>query len=142
MARRPWTIPATRRPSGRPDIPPATADELRALEDADRPKTRGDCEELPRPCPFVSCKHHLYLDVNPETGTLRLTFPDLQVGDLEETCALDVADKEDGSTLLRVGELINLTRERIRQIEVRGLLKLKMSPPGEDPIPGDPDYGR
>ena len=42
-----------------------------------------------------------------------------------ETCALDIADRG-GITLEEVGEIMNLTRERIRQVEVRGLLKLKM----------------
>src|SRR3954454_13361241 len=37
-------------------------------EDIDRPLTREECKSMPRPCPFVSCSHHLYLDVNPETG--------------------------------------------------------------------------
>jgi len=32
-------------------------------------------------------------------------------------------------TLEEVGEILNLTRERIRQVEVRGLLKLKMAAP-------------
>lgn len=102
----------------------------------DRPQSRAECEEGPRPCPFVSCKHHLYLDVNPETGSLRLTFPDKEVDELEETCSLDVAMR-DGATLEQVGELVNLTRERIRQIEVRGLVKLRSCPPGEEPLPGD-----
>jgi DNA-directed RNA polymerase sigma subunit (sigma70/sigma32) len=30
-----------------------------------------------------------------------------------------------GITLEEVGEILNLTRERIRQVEVRGLMKLK-----------------
>lgn len=25
----------------------------------ERPKTRGECYEMPRPCPFVSCRYHL-----------------------------------------------------------------------------------
>ena len=45
-----------------------------------------------------------------------------------------------GITLEEVGEILNLTRERIRQVEVRGLLKLKMVGPGEEPLPGDPGY--
>src|SRR5262245_43072037 len=28
----------------------------------DKPRTRADCVGGERPCPFVSCKHHLYLD--------------------------------------------------------------------------------
>ena len=78
-----------------------------------------------RPCPWVACKHHLYLDVNPETGSIKINFPDLEPWELPDTCALDVAERG-GITLEEVGEIMNLTRERIRQVEVRGLLKLKM----------------
>jgi hypothetical protein len=106
---------------------------------ADRPQTRGECSGDVRPCPWVSCKYHLYLDVNPETGSIKLNFPDLEVWEMKDTCALDVADRG-GITLEEVGEILNLTRERIRQVEVRGLLKLKMVGPGEEPIPGDPNY--
>ena len=122
-----------------------TADERRAQErlpvlpDPDRPRTRGDCFVDERPCPYVSCKHHLYLDVNPETGSIKLNYPDLEPWELAETCALDVADRG-GITLEEVGELMNLTRERVRQVEVRGLLKMKMAGPGDEPLPGDPGY--
>ena len=92
----------------------------------DRPLTRSVCKCGTRPCPYVSCKYHLYLDVNPETGSIKLNFPHLEVWEMQETCALDVAGKG-GITLEEVGEIMNLTRERIRQVEVRGLVKLKMS---------------
>ncbi len=100
-------------------------------EDVDRPKLRAECAGAARPCPWVSCKHHLYLDVNPETGSIKLNFPDLEVWEMKETCSLDVADRT-GATLEEVGEILNLTRERIRQVEVRGLIKLKVLAPGED----------
>src|SRR5262249_10736702 len=102
--------------------------------DEPRPRMRSECKDAPRPCPWVSCKHHLYLDVNPETGSIKLNFPDLEVWDMRETCSLDIADRN-GITLEEVGEIMNLTRERIRQVEVRGLLKLKMMSPigGNDP---------
>lgn len=93
----------------------------------ERPRTRAECLHGPhaaRPCPFVSCKHHLYLDVNDRTGSIKLNFPDLEVWELPETCALDIADRG-GITLEEVGEIMNLTRERIRQLETRGLAKLK-----------------
>jgi Sigma-70, region 4 len=92
--------------------------------DVPRPFNRAECKDAPRPCPWVSCKHHLYLDVNPETGSIKLNFPDLEVWEMKETCALDVADRG-GITLEEVGEILNLTRERIRQVEVRGLGKMK-----------------
>jgi hypothetical protein len=94
--------------------------------DVPRPSSRGECENDIRPCPWVACKHHLYLDVNPETGSIKINFPDLEPWEMSETCALDVADRS-GITLEEVGEIMNLTRERIRQVEVRGLLKLKMA---------------
>lgn len=105
----------------------ATEGELEAI-DEQRPRTRADCRDLPRPCPWVSCKHHLYLDVIQSTGSLKINFPDLEPWELAETCALDVAERG-GITLDQVGELTNVTRERIRQIETRGLLTLKATAP-------------
>ena len=101
--------------------------------DVPRPNTREECRGEQRPCPWVACKYHLYLDVNPETGSIKLNFPDLEPWDLPETCALDVAERG-GITLEEVGEIMNLTRERIRQVEVRGLIKLKMSSPTPDEL--------
>jgi hypothetical protein len=98
--------------------------ELAEYIEASRPKTRADCVNGARPCLFVSCKHNLYLDVNPETGSIKLNFPDKEIFELEYTCALDVAEKG-GITLEEVGAIMNLTRERIRQVETRGLLKLR-----------------
>ncbi len=94
------------------------------VEDVEKPKTRAECIGGERPCPFVSCKHHLYLDVSARTGAIKLNFPDLEVWEMTETCALDVADRG-GTTLEEVGAIMNLTRERIRQVEVKGLAKLQ-----------------
>jgi hypothetical protein len=101
--------------------------------DVQRPTTREECRGEARPCPWVACKHHLYLDINPETGSIKITFPDLEPWELKHTCALDVAERG-GITLEEVGEIMNLTRERIRQVEVRGLLKLKMGSPSPDEL--------
>ena len=89
----------------------------------DRPQTRADCGKGPRPCLYVACKYHLYLDVNPETGSIKINFPDLEPWELEETCALDIAERG-GVTLEEVGAILNLTRERVRQVEVSGLTKM------------------
>jgi hypothetical protein len=99
--------------------------------DEPRPLRRAQCENDIRPCPWVACKHHLYLDVNPETGSIKINFPDLEPWEMRETCALDVAERS-GITLEEVGEIMNLTRERIRQVEVRGLFKLKTQTGGVD----------
>jgi len=94
------------------------------VEDVAKPQMRVECASGERPCPFVSCKHHLYLDVSAKTGAIKLNFPDLEVWEMNETCALDVADRG-GTTLEEVGAIMNLTRERIRQVEVKGLAKLQ-----------------
>lgn len=87
-----------------------------------RPSTRAGCELAGRPCPFVSCKHHLAIDVGPG-GSLKLNFPDIDVTDMSETCSLDVAERG-GIPLELVGEYLNLTRERVRQLEVMALKKM------------------
>lgn len=98
-------------------------------DDPPRPRTRAQCATEdgkpvgPRPCPFVSCKHHLYLDVSAKTGAIKLNFPDLEPWELEESCALDAADRG-GMPLEEVGRRTNLVRERIRQIEVGAMAKL------------------
>jgi len=95
-----------------------------------RPERREDC--LPgghneaRPCPFASCRHHLGLDVLP-TGGIQLNFPDKEPWDLPHTCSLDLAD-QGGMTLDQVSKQLDVTRERIRQIEYKTLARLKASP--------------
>jgi hypothetical protein len=79
-----------------------------------KPKSRSECKDMERPCPFVSCKYHLYIDVHPVRGSIKLNFPDIEIWEMTETCALDVADRG-GITLEEVGEIMNLTRERVRQ---------------------------
>ncbi len=107
-------------------------------EELGRPRTRRDCAGGPRPCPWISCRHHLGVNVDPTTGALEaiggrelrvandVTDLDLDrfVDEVLErssrvaTCALDVADaKPGGLTLQEVGVLLDVTRERIRQIE-------------------------
>jgi len=82
-----------------------------------RPKTRLECIDGPRPCPWVSCRFHLYLDVNEKTGTIRFNFPDKEVWELKETCALDLAGEKE-NTYDEIGQALNLTRERVRQVVV------------------------
>jgi hypothetical protein len=113
-------------------VDPEETELLKQMDDT-RPRTRADCVNGPRPCMFVSCKHNLYLDVNPETGSIKLNFPDKEIWELEHTCALDVAEKG-GITLEEVGEIMNLTRERIRQVETRGLMKLREATEAEPPV--------
>ena len=96
----------------------------------ERVRTRGQCLGGLRPCPFVSCKWHLYLDIiryhkikinhesegEEDIADVLLRMP--------ETCALDVADRGP-HTLNDIGIYMGLTRERIRQIEAKAIRKLQ-----------------
>jgi hypothetical protein len=90
-----------------------------------RPKMWGECESTERPCPWASCKFHLYLDQSP--AGLKFNFPDVDPEDFDQlpaTCALDAAD-EGGLNLEQVGVLMNMTRERVRQIEEGAMRKIE-----------------
>lgn len=106
---------------------------------AARPKTRGECPDTASgPCPWVSCKYHLYLDVNERTGSIKFNFPHLEVWELTETCALDLADRG-GMTLEATGEAISVTRERARQIETLAIRKAARSCTEEGAYIHDPE---
>lgn len=91
-----------------------------------RPRTRGECAGGPRPCPFVSCKHHLYLDIREDNGSIKYNFPHLEVWELAESCSLDVADRG-GESLEETGAAVNMTRERVRQVETKALIRLRVA---------------
>lgn len=88
------------------------------------PVTRGDCAGGPRPCPMVSCRHNLYLDVSP-SGNVRLNFPDIPPEKMLISCSLDLAD-EGPLTLDELAQVLNLTRERVRQVQDPALAKLEV----------------
>jgi hypothetical protein len=88
-----------------------------------RPKTRGDCVGQPRPCPFVSCRHHLYLEVSGRGG-IRINFPDTEVEDMEHSCSLDEAETGP-MTLSEVSKRTGVTKERVRQVEELALYFLE-----------------
>lgn len=104
----------------------------RELEEA-RPRTRAECEGGARPCPFISCRYHLYLDIT-ASGSLRLNFPGLELEDLVETCALDVAERG-GANLAELGRLLNLTRQRADQLEKLALGRLRELAEAEPVLP-------
>lgn len=92
-----------------------------------KPKKRRDCENMVRPCAFVSCRHHMALDVE-KNGTLKINFPDRDLSELKDTCGLDAAAKGP-MELDAIGVRMNITRERVRQIERKALRKLYLSNP-------------
>lgn len=103
--------------------------EVADVELFERPSRRGDClqgEHAQRPCPFVSCKHHLYLDVNPRNGSVRVNFPDVEVWDLPETCALDVADLAP-EVRREVACALGVSEQRVEQIESKAIERIRRS---------------
>lgn len=92
-----------------------------------RPKTRADCINGPRPCPWVGCRYHLGIRIT-STGKVKECWPGVEDGDLSQmvtSCALDVADQGE-HTYESTGELMNLTRQRVQQIEFRGLMNPRL----------------
>lgn len=106
---------------------------------------RTDGVNCHRPCPWVRCAHHTYLEVVGTTKKVKveLNFPEFGPEDMAEmspaelaglaendpdsfaelprsrkvhSCSLDVADYRRFSSLEEVGEALNLTPERIRQV--------------------------
>lgn len=89
--------------------------------DLQRPKTRADCIDGPRPCPWIGCRYHKAIDVNPHNGSMKEVFPDLgiladpegpgleQMEQLVGTCALDTCDEMDDGTA-GIGGLILLNQ--------------------------------
>ncbi len=103
-----------------------------------RPRTRGECGDV-RPCPWVSCRHHLLLDVAEVDGkrlrppSLRLNGRDVlglrtgasadevrvwtdaaveRLDAMAHTCSLDVADE--GRHLYReVAKVLSVRRQRV-----------------------------
>lgn len=72
------------------------------------------------PCPYVGCRHHLYLDVDEQTSSLMYTSPGLEPWELKETCSIDVAMRG-GDTLQAIAAMLGVTRERVRQLEESAL---------------------
>lgn len=111
--------------------PNDTPEEDDARFDADEKgipfKTRDEAirdSDVVRRCPLVGCRFHPFLAVG-RKGSLKLNSP-VHIGDPASvpcSCILDEIDASPGGVILeRVGEILNLTRERIRQTESNGFI--------------------
>jgi hypothetical protein len=112
------TAPKTARPA--PESDESDSDEYWVPQ---KPKRRSECVDGPRPCPWVSCRYNLYLDIRAD-GVLRINFPDRDPEEMAFSCALDLA--ADGPrTLDQVAGLMGMSRERARQIEEKVLAAVR-----------------
>lgn len=96
--------------------------------DQRRPERFSECKR--GPCPFVSCRFHLYLDVNEQTGAIKINFPGKEPWELKQTCARRVGRRVlltgQESSVAKVAKLLNVTDERVRQIEGKAIVRLKV----------------
>lgn len=88
-----------------------------------RPKTRADCIDGPRPCPWVSCKYNLQIDVR---SNGRYTEPTVVIREgCTESCVLDVVDRyPEGTTQQVIAEVMGgVSSQSIEQAERSALRK-------------------
>lgn len=86
-------------------------------QELDVGRSPGDCPRLhgdAGPCPYVSCRHHLYGDVT-ELGSLRVYHPGVDVWDLQHTCSIDLAIAGPLSTC-RIGDIVGLGERAVRYV--------------------------
>ncbi len=89
------------------------------------PKRRSECLNRKRPCPWVRCTHHFIWLL---WDRLRDKSDD-EIADcisrIRYSCVLDTVDNHGQMTLEQIGQLLNLTRERIRQIEKKAITRAR-----------------
>lgn len=86
----------------------------------ERPLTRGDCARVERPCPWVSCRYHIGIDVNPQNGVV------IEHAGWENryTCSLDLAE-HGGLTAQEIAAVYEQSRQRIDEIVACACAKLR-----------------
>lgn len=93
------------------------------------PVNRGECDEQSRPCPFVTCKHHLLVEVS-SNGKLSKRFEFDEADEdsiaealqaMPETCVLDAAGSE--LSYKEIGAIMNLNHVYVYQVATGALLK-------------------
>jgi Sigma-70, region 4 len=110
-----------------------------------RPRQLSECPPAGRPCGFASCRHSLLVEIVPieRTGVaaVKLNWPGVDVDALEETCSLHAASRfarrqrtfpingrlQVLASTEEVGRLLNLSPERVSQIESEAIGKLRLA---------------
>ena len=103
----------------------------------DMPRRRSECLKRKRPCPWARCKHHFIWLV---WHKLRDRSDD-EITDcitkIKHSCVLDIVDNYREMTLEQIGQLLNLTRERVRQIEEKAIRRVQKPTKERAPILAD-----
>jgi hypothetical protein len=94
-----------------------------------RPRTREDCAGVLRPCPYVTCRHNLFVDgTEGKDGRsyLKKSCAEPDQMDPKSSCVLDVVeDNPDGMSQGDVARAMGLTQQRVDQLERSASEKLK-----------------
>lgn len=90
-----------------------------------RPTTRGDCVDGPRPCPFVGCRYHIWLEATQFGAIVTQQDGKLQgMHNMRFTCVLDAAE-QGPLPVKQIGRLLGVKKERLRQMERVATARLK-----------------
>jgi hypothetical protein len=92
-----------------------------------RPRQRADCQEAPRPCPWIGCKWHLCWERR-DLRRLILSQADpalvaARIMEMDESCVLDCAQAPRSDR--EVGAVLKVTHQAVAQTCARGLAKLR-----------------
>jgi len=108
------------------------------------PKSRAECRGKVGICVKIGCEYHMF---NPEVAPSSLwRLSNNEIVDMlinleeDESCVLDIIESKDGgqhidknelinyeNSLNRIGRIWGITRERVRQIEKKGVEKIQES---------------
>lgn len=90
-----------------------------------RPITRKDCANVPRPCPYVSCRWNTYLDLL-DDGTLVLNWGRLEPDQVPAwgSCVLDIAD-DGGISEETLMQVLGLSASEVSEVYEGALRKLR-----------------
>ena len=81
-----------------------------------KPKTRNECVEVLRPCPYVSCRYNNQLDIDKGSGEVRVRLAVYKPESESDTsCALDVADGDGHHSEEEIAEILGLTTTEVKQ---------------------------
>lgn len=100
-----------------------------------RPRTRDECREGIRPCPFIACRHHLAVDDNGEDGRERINHAMVEaIEDADDaspcdfdTCALDVAERGE-STVYEISDYAAIWHSNVDPALQSAMEKLSRDP--------------
>ncbi len=115
----------------------------------ERPRTVGECRDAIRPCPYVSCRFHLLVDVD-DRGRIHLRTPGQRSVVLAEdapaevvdaaidaaveswasaetpppSCLIDEIERNHDHSREKVGKILGISVERVRQIEAGAMARV------------------